>query len=475
MKLDETLESVGRLWGQISVIVVLHAIFFALALVAGVIPTSDLAHPESLVQLKKLEGYRTDYLEPIGLDLPLVAGLLLVIYVVMFQRLSHVIGQLPFVRLRFSQPGLWRAAKCFDELRQLIHSLEGHTASASLEDLEVTLGVVVARFQKDFPEHYDELVKGHLTTTGLWLQYYGGLWLMAICSLGLVAVPHSFPRFLILPGGLLFAAMIARCGWEAQVEHAVRGRLRFALNCTLIFNEAQAWKWKEHLEAHGGRAIGSEPLITKNLEDIPSADFDNLIWGNGLWTNEIAISGMEPVRFAPLRVSRLLIKDLELATNLMMLPPPCLPYQKGWMLFYVRLFWPFKSVGALPLARNEEFRTWLVHMIKPRMWILREGDTQAASQMERTVDSFKLSLDAYRNSIEWPKPAQDKRLIARWLWWSSRIYPGWLLADSRDRYRSMGAMRTGSRMEVDDGDPVHVEPDPSGGQSFSAWKADRAQ
>jgi len=77
MKLDETLESVGRLWEQVSVIVVLHALFFALAVLAGIIPTSDLTHLESLIPASTLERFRSD-LRTIGLELPLVAGLLLV-------------------------------------------------------------------------------------------------------------------------------------------------------------------------------------------------------------------------------------------------------------------------------------------------------------------------------------------------------------------------------------------------------------
>lgn len=273
MDFDEIFQRAGRLWQQLSVLVVLHVFFLVLALAAGVVSfhtaVTEVRGIEVDTVLFNLKKFQTDNLEAIKLDLPFVAAVLAVIYVVMFQRLSYTIGQLPLLRLSYSQTGLWRASKCFDELRQLIHRLEGFTASPSLEDLEVTLGIAIAQFRKEYSDHYEEIVNERLQMAGLWLQYYSGLCLLTLFSLGILMTLHRVPRGWVLPVGLLVAAMVTRCGWEAQIEHAVLGRLRFALNCAAISQQSpQTSNSTVEFGDEERNAADSEPLIVYECEEL---------------------------------------------------------------------------------------------------------------------------------------------------------------------------------------------------------------
>jgi hypothetical protein len=172
-------------------------------------------------------------LQQIGLDLPFVAGAGAVVYVILFQRLSAAIGRLPVIRLSYSQPALWRAGKCFDELSQLARWFEGYTASAALDDLEVTLGLAITQNAKEFKEHYEELVERRQVRAAVWSRYYSGFCLLAFVSLILLAWLRRRGD-LLLPGGLFVAAFIARCGWEAQIEAVALKRLRFAIDCAIV-------------------------------------------------------------------------------------------------------------------------------------------------------------------------------------------------------------------------------------------------
>jgi hypothetical protein len=474
MKIDETLESAGRVWQQLSVIIVLHALFLLLAIAAGVIPfhaaMNDLKGIQSFDSIPHLKAFRTG-LQSIGLDVALVASVFAVIYVVMFQRLSLAVGQFPLFKLTYSQPGLWRAGKCFDELRQLIHCFEGYTASPSLEDLEVTLRIAIAQFRKDYAEHYQELVGVRLITAELWLQYYSGLCLMTVCSIGILAALHSLSRGLILPIGLVIAASITRCGWEAQVEHAVLGRLRFALNCAVISQVSSA-KETATIFSNSSDRTPLERVIDKDVRHLGSARFDNRIWGR-FDATEVELTGLESVITAPIRASRLLIKDMELAVNLMMLPPPCLPYQRGWLLFYLRFLRPFKRIGALSLVRNQDFREWLHRMLRPRLEIFARAD------MQMKFDSFGGMCERYERymrAIDLPTFVPDERLIVRLLRSSSRLYPPWLLADAPAKYKGDQTMQAelNLRTEVSKREPyedANTKDSHLPGESFRFWTA----
>jgi hypothetical protein len=136
MKVDETIESVGRVWQQITTLIILHVVFLAWAILSHVISVPSVAsaihNAERLGVWPSLKAIQTS-LQTIGLGLPVVAGISCVIYLVTFQRLSLILGRLPLFKLSYSQPALWRAGKCFDELRKLIHYFEGYTASPALE------------------------------------------------------------------------------------------------------------------------------------------------------------------------------------------------------------------------------------------------------------------------------------------------------------------------------------------------------
>lgn len=400
MTVDETFENVNRLWQEISVIVLIHAVALTLAIYAGLIPLRILsAGIGTFTSLPELATFRAN-LQRIGLDLPLVVLTGTIVYIVLFQRFSDLAVKVPLFRLSFSQPALWRAGKCFDELRMLVHFFEGFTASTELTDLEVTLGLAVTQSAKDFKEHHGELVDARLASAALWSRYYAGFCFLAFVSSIFLALRPFSVRDLILPAGLLLAALSARCGWEAQIEAAVLGRLTFAIDCAII----------------SGAKHDSEqrsPGIEQRSLDKPKAT------------------------------------DLDLAAALMALPPPCLPYQRFWVLNYLRHLKPFRSVGSLPLIRNEVFREWVSHtLLRP----FPSPDDPRFRAMER---------------IEWPEPVPDPRLCARlfrsheWEPIGRRLFPRILLADKPERYWR----RPNQRPEPHD---------PPGSESWRKWLAWRS-
>src|SRR4051812_39724355 len=183
MKVDETIESVGRVWRQITILITLHLLCLAWAILSHVISVTSVAKALSdagtLGAWHSLKAMHTA-LQTVGLGLPLVAGISCIIYLVTFQRLSLILGRLPVFALTYSQPALWRAGKCFDELRKLVYYFEGYTASPELEDLEVTLGLAIAQYKKEFKEHYDEQVESRLATADLCSVYHSGFALLVI-------------------------------------------------------------------------------------------------------------------------------------------------------------------------------------------------------------------------------------------------------------------------------------------------------
>lgn len=348
MKLDETIESVGRVWQQITILITIHLVFLACAIFSHVISVTSVANAwrdaETLGVWPSLKAMHT-FLQTIGLGLPVVAGISCVIYLVTFQRLSLILGRLPVFALTYSQPALWRAGKCFDELRKLIHYFEGYTASPELEDLEVTLGLAIAQYNKEFKEHYDEQVESRLTKASLWSVYHSGFALLMICSAPIIFF-HPY-RSLLLPLGLLVCMLITRCCWEAQIEHVVLGRLRFAIDCALI-SHVQIVREETNSRAKAG---AMNETSYERVSVFSNAAIDNYLW-NGLF-RFIAQDDAQATQ-----ALSVLYDDLDLAVALMK-PSPGPSYRNVWVLHYARLFWPWTQPGALPFIRSDYFRAWL--------------------------------------------------------------------------------------------------------------------
>jgi hypothetical protein len=332
-------------------LIILHLVFLAWAILSHVVSVTSVANPlrdaETLGVWPSLKAMHTS-LQTIGLGLPVVAGITCVIYLVTFQRLSLILGRLPVFALIYSQPALWRAGKCFDELRKLIHYFEGYAASPELEDLEVTLGLAIAQYNKEFKEHYDDQVESRLTTATLWSVYHSGFALLVICSAPIIIVFHPTYRSLLLPLGLFVSMLITRCCWEAQIEHVVLGRLRFALDCALISN-VQIVREETIARARAGAAMNETSY--ERISVFSNAAIDNYLW-NGLFR----LIAQDDAR-ATQAVS-VLCDDIDLAVALMK-PSPGPSYRNMWVLHYVRLFWPLTEVGALPFIPSDYFRAWL--------------------------------------------------------------------------------------------------------------------
>jgi hypothetical protein len=418
MTVDETFENVNRLWQEISVIVLIHAVALTLAIYAGLIPFRILsAGIGTFTSLPELATFRTN-LQRIGLDLPLVVVTGTIVYIVLFQRFSDLAVRVPLFRLSYSQPALWRAGKCFDELRQLVRFFEGFTASTELTDLGVTLGLAVTQYAKDFQEHHGRLVDARFASAALWSRYYAGFCFLAFASCILLAVRPFAARELILPGGLLLAALITRCGWEAQIEAAVLGRLTFAIDCAIV---------------SGAKRDAEQP--------IPDTAPDWHLARSGKRPGPNDQESLQP------DYKRKAV-ELELAAALMALPPPCLPYQRFWVLNYVRHLKPFRTIGSLPLVHNETFREWVQSTLLPGL---------------PSPDDPRFRVRAMLDRIHWPEPVPDGRLCAR-LFRSSEwesigrwLFPRLLLVDRPECYWRR---------------PNNLEPhDPPGSESWRKWLA----
>src|SRR3954454_16947470 len=98
MKVDETLESVGHVWRQVTILIILHLILSVWAIAAGIVYLKNL---ETLLGDAQRFGFWPVLsrlhatLEGIGLGLPVVTGIVCVVYMVAFQRLSLALGRLP--------------------------------------------------------------------------------------------------------------------------------------------------------------------------------------------------------------------------------------------------------------------------------------------------------------------------------------------------------------------------------------------
>jgi hypothetical protein len=365
MKVDETIDSINRIWLETSVIVFVHAVALGLAIAAGMISTHTLAaETRSLAYTPELASFRSN-LQRIGLDLPFVAGTALVAYIVIFQRFSSIVVQLPLFRTKYSQPALWRAAKCFDELLQLAKWFQGFTASLELADLEVTLNLAVTQNSKEYKEHYQELVGDRFESAALWTRYYSGFCLLAVASLFFISIDHHGLGSLLLPAGLTFAAFVARCGWESQIERAVLGRLQFAIDCGVVSGADRDKDQENAARTSSARDAANGPRSQRDE----------------VWEKLF----------------------LQLASELLKLPPPYLPYQHYWGLHYVRYIWPFKGVGALPMVRNELFRYWM------------RDSALATPDSVSLMDEEWRTIKELHEMIERPTLLPDDRLIVRLL------------------------------------------------------------
>jgi hypothetical protein len=126
---------------------------------------------------------------------------------------------------------------------------------------------------------------------------------------------------------------MARCGWEAQIEGAVLGRLRFATDCGILSGMKR-------------REEAASKAKLPHVEELTSG-----------WKLPEGRPESEDRR------ARHLALELKLASEFVLLPPPFLPYQHFWALHYVRALWPFKGAGCLPLMQNSVFREWFVRSL----------------------------------------------------------------------------------------------------------------
>src|SRR5262249_14326513 len=157
-----------RIWQEISVIVVVHTVAIGLGIYTHLIPSRVITQGvKSLASLPELSTFRENLLH-IGLDLPIVVGIAIVVYVVFFQRLGASVIRIPGFTLYYSQTALWRAGKCFDELRQLGQWFGAYTASTGLDDLEVSLGLAITESAKEYDQHYEELVDSRVASAAVW-------------------------------------------------------------------------------------------------------------------------------------------------------------------------------------------------------------------------------------------------------------------------------------------------------------------
>lgn len=206
-----------------------------------------------------------------------------------------------------------------------------------------------------------------------------------------------------------------------------------------------------------------------NVKNLPSIDFDNFLWGDAVWFREFSMRAIDRPGKFPLRASRLLLKDLELAANLSMLPTPSLPYQRIWLLFYLRLVLPFGHIGALPFVRNEEFREWLYRSTR----YMRRNIENCCRSVRHTRDqSYVMQVphdlldlyDHHMRGIECPQPVPDTGLIARSLWLTAGIFR--MLLGATNRY--------GRKNTVQGIPPISdntLEPQPRPLPPFRVWLA----
>ena len=88
MNIDETLEVVNRVWQEISVLVFVHAVGLLFWILTDLISAQTvLGRIQNLASIPELTALRSQ-LNAIGLDLPVVVGAGVAVYVVLFQRLS---------------------------------------------------------------------------------------------------------------------------------------------------------------------------------------------------------------------------------------------------------------------------------------------------------------------------------------------------------------------------------------------------
>lgn len=362
MKVDETIESVGRVWEQVTILIVLHVVFFGLAVIAGLVSITSvdvaLQDVRTLSPLQRLYGLE-DSFKRAGFDLPVVAGVACVVYLVTFQRLSMLVGRLPCIRLKYSQPDLWRSGKCFDELRQLVHHFEGYTASPALEDVEVTLGLAIAQNTEHYAEHYSELVGSPLAKAKTLSDYFSGFCLVTVCAiLWLLLRPSSDVRagMIVLPFGLGIACLVSRVGWERQIEYAVLGRLSFAVNCAVIAGQVSQ-QGSETVARNGDVDFRSTTILS-------DASLDNLLWSSFAFARgDLQFDIRDEDKAQGLSV---LLRDLSLAAALLSPASVRDRLQHIWISHLVQRIVPWPP-SAIPVVPNDRFRAWLHETIMPHL------------------------------------------------------------------------------------------------------------
>src|SRR5262249_55431785 len=188
----------------------------------------------------------------------------------------------------------------------------------ALEDLEVTLGIVIGQYSKEFKEHFGDLVESRLATANIWSVYHAGFSLLLMCSLAIIVFSHPTFRSMLLPLGLVVSMVITRCCWEAQIEHVVLGRLRFALDCAVISKE-QVVREETIAQAKAGRYMDES-----NYKRI--SVFSNVAVSNYLWNGLLGLITRDDARRT--QALSVLYEDVDLAVELMKLPSRGLPYRQ---------------------------------------------------------------------------------------------------------------------------------------------------
>jgi hypothetical protein len=332
MKVDEAFEGIERLWEELSVIVVLHSLAILLALISHLLPLAIFRPLDASHALPELQALRIS-LARFGADLPSVAGIVMIFYVILFQKISAFITRVPPFRLQYSAVALWRAGKYFDELRTLLHWLKDYSASPTLGDLQVAMDIVVAKNAVQYKEHYDAIVGVPMRGAAMWARYYSGFLLLALSALAFMWRSPGGWRISIAPLGLLLAAIFARCNWEAQIERLVKGRLEFAINSGTV----QGLR-----ESDQQNSNDNDPSLTETLESALRSFYNK--------SRPLALSYDDKSKF---------VYEVALINDLMQLPAPFLPYGNFWVIHLVRSAGLFSSAGAFPLITNVTFRRWL--------------------------------------------------------------------------------------------------------------------
>jgi hypothetical protein len=324
------------------------------------------------------------------------------------------------LKLEYDEPALWRAGKCFAELRQLAVWFSGYTASGKLADLAITLDLAITGLADTYREYHNRMVVQPQALAAAWARYYAGFCLLGLVTLLGGLLSGSSTRFWMPPVVLFASALFTRCGWEVQIERSVRSRLRYAINCGIV----NGLKRREQTdEDRGQQTTVSGGELHQGLR-VPTM-------GLGVTPfNELATT-------TPLDVAEL-ERGIQIAAELVELPPPWLPYGFWWGLHALRCLRPFRDVGYLPLIHNEVFREWLLKTDHDLRVLTKSVDAVQGHQYLESRE-YSQKIDEYDRRLNRPRQAVTHSRVDRVLWSSpslrlALIFRRITLVDSGARY-----------------------------------------